>query len=100
MRCVDLRYSRACSSDQKKTFSRQKSSTMLGPFTSNTATSGMKTSGSASAVSTWVVMALSISRVKGLLQCRHSVSTLTVTSSFLRRPCTKGVAIASAAQAA
>jgi len=65
MRWVDLRYSRACSSDQKNTFSRQKSSTMLGPSTSNGDTSGVKTKGSASKPSTRMFISPSTSRVKG-----------------------------------
>ena len=36
----------------------------------------------------------------GVLQWAHSVRTVTVSCSFRNRPCTKGVANASAAQAA
>jgi hypothetical protein len=43
---------------------------------------------------------LSMSMCMGRAQWAHSVLTVTDTCSFLRRPCTKGVANASAAQAA
>ena len=95
-----LRYCLACSSDQRKTFSRQKSSTMLGAWTSHISTSGMKTIGAAPGWSQATFMSLSTWRVIGSEQCTHSVSTVTGTGSLIRRPCTKGVAIASAAQAA
>jgi hypothetical protein len=45
-------------------------------------------------------MSLSMLRVIGSEQCSHRVSTIMETGSFRRCPCTKGVAIASAAQAA
>lgn len=95
-----LRYSLACSSDQRKTFSRQKSSTMLGASMSQISTSGMKASGAAPGCSAVTCMSASTWRVIGSEQCTHSVSTVIDTGSLVRRPCTKGVAIASAAQAA
>ena len=45
-------------------------------------------------------MSLSMSRDKGLEQQAHAVCISTVKDSFLNRPCTKGVANASTAQAA
>jgi hypothetical protein len=45
-------------------------------------------------------MALSIVSCMGLRQWAHSVSTVTDTFPCLNRPCTKGVAKASTAQAA
>lgn len=95
-----MRYSLACSSDQRKTFSIQKSSTMLGASVSHVFTSGVNTKGSASAGSTVTFISLSTWSVIGSEQCTHSVSTVIDTGSFLKCPCTKGVAIASAAQAA
>ena len=73
---------------------------MLGASTSNVLTSGVKIIGSAPVYSTWTFMSLSIWSVSGSEQCSHRVSTVIDTGSFRKRPCTKGVAIASAAQAA
>jgi hypothetical protein len=60
----------------------------------------VKTIGLAPGCTTVTFMSLSISSVMGSSQCSHLVSTVIGTGSFLRCPCTKGVAIASAAQAA
>jgi hypothetical protein len=76
VRWAFLRYSLACSSDQRKTFSSQKSSTMLGASVSSIATSGMKTIGLAPGVTTVTFMSLSTSSVMASSQCSHLVSTV------------------------
>jgi hypothetical protein len=68
------RYSRACSSDQKKTDLCQKASMILGSFNVSKLTSGAKTSGSVSGSMDLIVKSLSISRRSGWRQCAHSVS--------------------------
>jgi hypothetical protein len=60
----------------------------------------VKTNGAAAACATRTLISLSISSVIGSEQCSQRVSTVTKVDSLLRCPCTKGVAIASAAQAA
>ena len=94
------RYSRACSSDQKKTDLRQKTSMMLGSFNVSKLTSGAKTSGCAPGSTDLIVKSLSISRRSGWRQCAHSVSMRADKCSFRSCPCTKGVAIASIPHAA
>ena len=59
------RCSLACSSDQKKTLSRQNTSTMLGSVSLEKSTSAMKTQGSAPASSTRHLISLSISMCSG-----------------------------------
>ena len=73
---------------------------MPGASVSHVSTSGVNTNGSASAGSTVRFISLSTWRVIGSEQCAHSVSTVIETGSSLNRPCTKGVAMTSAAQAA
>jgi hypothetical protein len=94
------RYSRACSSDQKKTDLRQKTSVMLGSFSASKLTSGAKTSGCAPGSTDLIAKSLSISRRNGWWQCAHSVSMRADKCSLRSCPCTKGVAIASIPQAA
>ena len=59
------RCSLACSSDQKKILSRQKTSTMLGSVSWEKSTSAMKTQGSAPCSSTWHLISLSIAICSG-----------------------------------
>ena len=88
---------RACSSDQKNTDFRQKAWIMLGSFSLLKSTSGTKTSGSA-ASAVRDVSRSSMSICSGRAQCAHSVRKAIVSDSFLRCPCTKGIANASIAQ--
>lgn len=93
------RCSLACSSDQKNIDFLQKPSMILG---SNfcTSTIGTYTNGSVSLSPTLYFRSLSISIWIGSWQCPHSVLMINDNGSPLNRPCTKGVAIASIAQAA
>ena len=94
------RWLRACSSDQKKRLLRQKSSMMFGASSRRGLIVGTVTKGEAPAESTRLRISLSISRSMGRSQQAHSVCTVTDSVSSRKRPCTKGIATASAAQAA
>ena len=96
---VILRYSLACSSDQKKTEFRQYKSMMVSSAKLFQSMSGMNTNGCASVSRTNTCMLLSIVKCKAWSQCLHFVSISTETYSFRNRPCTKGAASASSAQA-
>ena len=98
--CAFFRYSLACSSDQKKTHSVQNGSIILSSSSLDKSISGTKTTGSQ--LSSFILQhrLLSISISIGREQCAHSVSICTFRYSFRNFPCTKGVANASAAQAA
>ena len=61
--------------------------------------SGINTNGAASDSRTENCISLSITKCSAWLQCLHVVSTSTEIYSFRNCPCTKGVAIASSAQA-
>lgn len=91
---------RACSSDQKKRLLRQKSSMMLGAFRRPRSITGTDSKGEAVSESTRLRRSLSISSSIERLQQAHSVRMATESVSCLTRPCTKGVATASVAQAA
>ena len=93
------RYSLACSSDQKNTDFRQKTSMMFGPVSLAKFTSGTKTMGLAAFSSTRYLSSLSISICSGWVQCVHSVSMATDRGFPRNCPCTKGTANASMAQA-
>ena len=95
-----LRYSFACSSDQKNIDFRQKASIILGSFRRSKSTIGAKITGSDPAVSTRYFNSLSISIEMGCPQWAHSVSIRKLRCSFRNCPCTKGTAIASTPQAA
>lgn len=95
-----LRCSLACSSDQKKTDLLQNASMMLGSVSLHTSTSGTKTRGSAPSSTTRYVSSSSTSMCSDRAQCAHSVSMMTDSGPSRNCPCTKGVAIASIAQAA
>jgi len=97
---VFLRYSLACSSDQKKTLFFQNASMMLGSFKVLKSTSGTNTTGLQFGSSQLQCISLLISICIGRFEKAHSEITLMDTSSPLSRPCTKGVANASTAQAA
>jgi hypothetical protein len=73
---------------------------MLGSSTVEKSIVGTKTIGSAPSVRTYAFKFPSIWSRIGRAQCAHSVSTVNVSGSPRRCPCTKGVAIASIAQAA
>gem|GEM_PF-2442498 len=95
-----LLYSLACSSDQKKTLLRQNALMMLLSLRVSTLTSGTKATGEHPFSFTRKLISLSISSSMGRPQWAHSVLTLIVSAVFLNRPCTKGAAKASTAQAA
>ena len=73
---------------------------MLEPSKCPQSTFGSNTSGSASLSSTLHASSLSKVICSFGPQCAHSLSILTKRFSLRKRPCTKGVAIASSAQAA
>ena len=73
---------------------------MLGSAKVSQSTCGMNTSGSAPSSQAENFMSLSMVIVIGRPLCAHTVSMVTVRCSSRSRPCTKGVAIASSAQAA
>ena len=97
------RYALACSSDQKKTELRQKASMMFGSMKCCQSTSGTNSSGCApGAPGSWTLHCNSLSTVRWISrpQWAHAVSISTTRVSSRKRPCTKGVASASSAQAA
>jgi hypothetical protein len=73
---------------------------MLGSRSVVKSTKGWKSSGSGPPSRILYVSSLSISKARGAPQWAHVESTLTERGSPRNRPCTKGVAIASIAQAA
>ena len=73
---------------------------MLGPAKVSQSTCGMNTSGSAPSSQTENFISLSMMIVIRRPLFAHTVSMVTVRCSSRSRPCTKGVAIASSAQAA
>ena len=73
---------------------------MLGSSSTEKSTIGTKTTGLVPSVRTKAFRLPSIWSAIGREQCAHSVSTVRVSGSPRRCPCTKGVAIASIAQAA
>ncbi len=73
---------------------------MLGPRIFEKSTKGTKITGSAPGSPTRWRSSLSISTWIRRRQWAHSVSTRTESASSRKRPCTKGTAIASIAQAA
>jgi len=73
---------------------------MLGSVKVFQSTCGMNTSGSAPSSQTENFISLSRMILIGRPLCAHTVSMVTVRCSSRSRPCTKGVAIASSAQAA
>lgn len=96
---VLVRYSLACSSDQKKYEFLQYASMMVCSVKFAQSISGIKTNGFAPFSRTENCMLLSIVRCSSRSQCLHMVSTSIEIISSLNRPCTKGVAITSSAQA-
>ncbi len=93
------RYSLACSSDQKKTVFLQKASIIVRSVKLSHSTSGIKTNGADSASRMEKCMSLSTEMCMANSQCLHCVSTSTAIYSLHNRPCTKGAAMASSAQA-
>lgn len=73
---------------------------MLGSVSLAKSTSGTETRGSAASSATRVFSSLSISRWIGRAQCAHSLVTVADRNCSRKRPCTKGNATASIAQAA
>ena len=73
---------------------------MFGAVRCPKSTSGSNTSGFASCSCTLHASSLLTVRWSGWPQCAHSLSILTDSCSLRKCPCTKGVAIASSAQAA
>ena len=96
---VFTRYSLACSSDQKKIEFRQYASMMFCPAKLFHTTSGINTNGFVPSSRIEIFISLSALIRISRPQCLHSVSTTTDKYSFFNRPCTKGAAIASSAQA-
>lgn len=94
------RYSLAFSSDQKNTDFLQNASIMLGSFSFNRFTFGIKISGFAPLSICLILNSLSISIFKGFPEFTHSDLIEKDIALFRNFPCTKGVAIASIAQAA
>jgi hypothetical protein len=92
-------YSLACSSDQKKTEFCQYESMMVRSAKLAQSISGINTIGFAFDSRKEICISLSILKCIIWSQCLHVVSTSIETYSFRNCPCTKGVAIASSAQA-
>jgi hypothetical protein len=73
---------------------------MLGSGSVAKSTKGWEIIGSGPPSRSWYFSSLSISRTSFVPQCAQDDSTVTKRGSPRKRPCTKGVAIASIAQAA
>lgn len=73
---------------------------MLGSASAAKSTKGWKSIGSGPPSRSRQSSSLSSLRTRGAPQCAQADSTVTKRGSPLKRPCTKGVAIASIAQAA
>jgi hypothetical protein len=95
-----LRYLRACSSDQKKTDLRQKSSMILGALSRVKSTMGTRKTGSLLRSASVKLRSWRMVNRMGFLQQAHSDSMSNERGSSLSFPCTRGAATASVPQAA